>query len=112
MKHIKTFEGFLYEADVTAGMGPKAKKFTQHPKIDSQVFWFTDADGGGEEPLRDAWHTALKTLNVKEDDAIVCYFEAVGRQEALDTAKLSGITYAEVDDEDGDDSGIVFTSKQ
>lgn len=113
MKHIKTFEGFLNEAEPP--MGPKAKKFGSSREIDNQYDWFTDADGG-EDTLPDEYQRALKTLNIKADDAIVCFFDAVGSaQDVLDAATKSGLKYIEVsgtEDDDAGSGGIVFSSKQ
>jgi len=114
MKHIKTFESFLNEADVAAGMGPNAKKFTKNPKIDGGIFYFTDADEGGEDKLPEEWHTAVKNLSLKADIAVICFFDTVGdRNDVLNAAKLSGLTFAEVEGgDDGGSGGIVFSAKQ
>ena len=115
MKHIQTFESFLNEANATADMGPKSKKFTTNPKIDSGIFTFTDADGGDiDDKLPEEWHTALKNLRLSADEAVVCFFDSVGdRNDVLDIAKLTGLKYAEVEGgDDGGSGGIVFSAKQ
>ena len=115
MKHIKTFESFINEANAAAGMGPKSKKFTTNPKIDGEFYTFTDADGGSmDDELPEEWHAALKNLGLSADEAVVCFFDSVGdRNDVLDTAKLAGLKYAEVaGGDDGGSGGIVFAAKQ
>jgi hypothetical protein len=109
MKHLKTFEGFINEGNTS--LGPKAKRFEATIK---EWDFFTDADEGGDEELPEEWHTALKNLNIKADDAIVCFYDAVGdAQKVLDAARKSGLKFAEVEGgEDGGSAGIVFSMKQ
>lgn len=111
MKHVKTFENFLNEAG--PALGPKTKKFDS--KIDLWDF-FVDADDNvaREEPLPKEWHTALKTLGIKAEDAIVLFFDAHGdRQEVLDTATKCGLTFTQVENgEDSGSGGILFSFKQ
>ena len=111
MKHIKTFESFINEAN--SDLGPKTKKFDS--KIDLWDY-FVDADDNvaREENLPEEWHTALKTLGIKAEDAIVIFFDAWGdRNEVLDTARKCGLKFAEVEEgEDGGSAGIVFSFKQ
>ena len=107
-KIIKTFENSLNEGSTQ--MGPKTKKFAS---MIEEWDHFTDADEGGEEPLPEEWHNALKTLNVKADDAIVVFYDAVGSMEdVINAAKNSGLKYAEVEDSDAGSDGIVFSAKQ
>jgi hypothetical protein len=115
MKYVKTFEGFVNEAE--SPMGPKAKKFVTSKEIDNEYNWFTDADKGGDEPLPNEYHRALKTLNIKADDAIVCFFDAIGDYQAtLNMATKAGLDFVEISgDEDEDDpgsGGIVFSAKK
>jgi hypothetical protein len=111
MKHIKTFESFLNEA--AQQLGPKAKKFDSYIQ---EWDYFVDADDNiaREESLPEEWHTALKTLRLKPEDAIVLFYDAHGStQEVLDTAKKCGLKFAEVEaGEDGGSAGIVFSAKQ
>jgi hypothetical protein len=105
MKHIKTFESFVNEANTS--MGAKSKRFT-----DSVEAWdyFTDAE---DAVAADEYQAALKTLNIKADDAIVCFSGANSDwNQLIDAAKKSGIKYAEVDDSANNEMAIVFTAKQ
>lgn len=115
MKYVKTFEGFVNEAEPP--MGPKAKKFVTSKEIGNEYDWFTDADEGPDEPLPKEYHRALKTLNIKADDAIVCFFDVIGDYRAtLDMATKAGLDFVEISgDEDEDDpgsGGIVFSAKK
>ena len=107
MKHIKTFESFLSEGNTS--MGAKAKRFT-----DSVEAWdfYTDAgDMGGKMPAE--YEAALKTLNIKPDDAVVCFSGANSDwEEVMRLAKQAGIKFAEVDDAETGEKAIVFTAKQ
>jgi hypothetical protein len=111
MKHIKTFESFLNEA--SAALGPKAKKFDSYIQ---EWDYFVDADDNEfrDDKLPEEWHTALKTLGLKAEDAIVLFYDAHGStQEVLDTARKCGLKFAEVEGgEDGGSGGIVFSAKQ
>ena len=93
-------------------LGSKAKQFDS---IEDQWDWFTDADGG-EEKLPKEWQDALKKLSLKADDAIVCFFDAVGDAQAVrNAAKKAGVKYIEVSgdgDDDAGSGGIVFSGKQ
>lgn len=119
MKHIKLFEQFIKDAKVPTvqyaisegnnSLGSKAKKFTDN--VD-EWDWFTDAEGG-DEPLPKSWHNALKSLRLNADDAIVCFYDAVGSMEdVLNLANKSGIKYVEVEDGEGGSDGIIFSAKQ
>lgn len=105
----EVFESIVTEAN--ASLGSKAKGFTNTIK---EWDYFTDADEGGDEKLPEEWHTALKNLNIKADDAIVCFYDAVGSaQDVLDAARKGGLKFAEVEEgEDGGSAGIVFSAKQ
>lgn len=75
--------------------------------------WFTDVDEGREESLPKEWHDALKELDINADDAIVCFYDAVGSSaEVLKSARSAGLNYKEVKDTMGGSDGIVFSSKQ
>jgi len=109
MKHLHTFESFVNEAART--LGSKAKKFTSKIK---EYDFFSSAVKKEEDNLPDEWYAALKNLGIKSEDAVVCFFDAVGdRNKVLDSAKLAGLKYVEVEDgEDGGSGGIVFSAKQ
>lgn len=107
MKHIKTFESFLSEA--STALGSKAKKFTD--AVEAWDFYTDAGDKDGNMPIE--YQKVLKTLNVKPDDAVVCYSGANGDwANVLDTAKKSGIEYAEVDDDETGEKAILFSAKQ
>jgi hypothetical protein len=111
IKNIKEYIGESVTNEANTSLGSKAKKF------DSSIEewnWFTDADTGGEDKLPSEWHDAVKKLGIKEDDAIVCFYDAVGSMEdVIDTAKRAGIKYVEVEGgDDGGSGGIVFSAKQ
>lgn len=108
MKHIKTFESFLNEA--VPAMGLRAKKFTDEI---GQWDFFTDAEGNENGKMPDEYYIPLKSLNIKADDAIVCFSGAVGSwDEILRVAKKTGIKFVEVDDEETGEKAIVFSAKQ
>lgn len=91
-------------------LGPKAKKFTT---MIGEWDYFTDAEGKESGKMPDEYYVPLKTLNIKADDAIVCFSGAVGSwDKILRAAKQSGINYVEVDDTETGDMAIVFTAKQ
>jgi hypothetical protein len=107
MKHLHTFESFLNEGNNS--LGSKAKRFTDNV---GEWDWFTDAEGA-DEPLPQSWHNALKNLRANADDAIVCFYDAVGSMEdVLDFANKAGLKYIEVKDGEGGSDGIVFSAKQ
>lgn len=92
--------------------GRKTKKF-----IDKIVEYdlFTDANSG-EDTLPNEYQKALKTLNIKANDAIICFFDAVGdAREVRDEATKAGLKFVEVlgdEDDDIGSGGIVFSYKQ
>jgi len=90
-------------------MGPKATKFTR--KIE-EWDWFNDANEM-DEPLPEEWHEELVELRIKADEAIVCFFDAVGSaSEVIRAAKSIGLVYAQVEDTMAGSDGIVFSAKQ
>jgi hypothetical protein len=113
MKHIHTFESFLNEAMVSGqAFGSKAAKFIA--KIKEFDFFDEAAEKEDNGKLPEEWYAAIKTLGISEDDAIVCFYDSVGdANKVLDTAKLAGLKYTEVEGgEDGGSAGIVFSRKQ
>jgi hypothetical protein len=107
MKRIKTFENFLNEGNTS--LGSKAKRFTD--TIGEWDFYTDAGDTDGKMPAE--YEAALKTADIKHEDAVVCFSGAVGSyDEILRVAKQSGITFVEVDDEETGEKAILFTSKQ
>ena len=94
------------------GFGSKAAKFVT--KIDEFDFFEEAAKKEDDGKLPEEWQAALKNLGLKPDDTIVCFFDAVGdRNKVIDTAKLAGLKYVEVEGgDDGGSAGIIFTRKQ
>jgi len=113
MKHLKTFEGYIAGLnEASPAVGPKAKKFDS---IIQEWDYFVDADGG-EDTLPKEYQDALKKLGIKADEAIVCFFDAVGdAQDVRDAANKAVLKFIEVSGDDSDDAGsggIVFSAKQ
>jgi hypothetical protein len=125
MKYIKLFEAFIDEEYLTekkavekwakkkklineavsSKIGPKASKFDS---IIDEWNWFTDADST-DESLPKEYHTGLKKLGVKANDAIVVFSGVVGSWgDILSAAKKAQIKYVEVDDEETGESAIIF----
>jgi len=110
MKHIPTFQEFINESTIT--MGNKVKKFSQ--MVDDLVDNFIDAaDLEDDGKLPKEYYTALKTLGIREKEAMVCFSGAVGDwNKILDSAKKAGLTYTEVEDTETGDAAIVFSKNQ
>jgi hypothetical protein len=95
---------YLSEA-VSPKIGAKTNKFNS---IIDEWDWFTDADST-DESLPKEYHTGLKKLGVKANDAIVVFSSAVGSwSDILSAAKKAQIKYVEVDDEETGESAIIF----
>lgn len=109
-KVIKDLKLEYLDEAVNSKMGFKTNKFVT--KID-EWDWFTDVDEGADESLPKEWHNALKELGINANDAIVCFYDAVGSSvEVLKSARSAGLKYKEVEDTMGGSDGIVFSSKQ
>ena len=97
MKHIKTFENFLNEGNQK--MGPTATKFTK--VFDS---YRTVDQLEGNIPVEVS--AFIKRERLSDEDAGVVYSQEAGDDDLLATAKSTGITYEQFEDEF--DTGIVF----
>ena len=112
MKHIKTFESFVNEASVS--VGPKAKKFAD--MIDGATNTFAEAVKNEKEEdgnLPEEYFAALKTLGIKEDEAMVCFTAEFGDyNQVIEFAKKAGLKFFEVEDSETGDRNLVYSSKQ
>lgn len=102
----------MFETD--SSMGSKSKKFTD---VMDNWNWFVDAeDNEDKKKLPEAWYSALKTLNIKDNDALVCFFDDGDMQEVLDAARENGLKFIQIEEKDTEErvsnGGIVFSSKQ
>ncbi len=101
MKHIKTFESFLNEAGQS--MGRNAAKFTK--VFDS---YRTVDQLEGKIPVEVS--AFVKRERLSDEDTGVVYSQEAGDDDLLATAKSTGITYEQFEDEF--DTGIVFSLKK
>jgi hypothetical protein len=106
MKHIKTFESFLNEAE---SLGPNAKKAVGADR--DEWNWYTDFEEGLDDDT--LYQDAIKKLGIKPEDAIVIGGYAVDSWDnTMTRIKKSGVAYIEFEDEDAGEPAVIFSAKK